>query len=147
MGSAYKKNYKNLIGNQDITGHDVVSFGLASVPGGEAWSTASGLLDPWGVASFYMPRNGRLEGAVANVSAALTTGQIVLHLLVDGTQVGQTNFTSSNPRVATILLDKENDNDVALSSGSIVTMTYELPAALATTVGLSARVHIVHLED
>ncbi len=144
MGSAYKKNMKNLQGKQDITGVDVLTLGTGLV------SDALGatlLPDPYGVSVFTLPRQARLEGLVANVNGvALTSGNIGLELWAGGAIVGSGNINAANTAGLHILLDKENGNEVNLVAGDTVFVNLGVDAALSSAQTLSARVHLTMLE-
>ena len=142
MGSAYKKNMKNMLGRDDVTGHDVLHLGSGVVLAAQA---ATRLPDGYSVDTYIMPRRARLEGVVANIQgAALSSGDISLELWAAGAVVGSGSFGSN--QYMEILLDKENDREVKLSAGDTVFLNVGIDATLSSAQALSARVHLSMLE-
>jgi hypothetical protein len=142
MGSAYKKNMKNILGRDDVTGHDVLHVGSGVVLAAQA---AARLKDGNNVDTFIMPRRARLEGVVANLQGAtLTSGNIGLELWAGGVKVGSGSFGSA--KYLQILLDKENDNEILLSEGSVVFLNLGADVSLSSAQGVSARIHLTMLE-
>jgi len=144
MGSAYKKNMKNILGNQDITGSDVLYLGDSALSGAAA---AAKLADPHGVTDYEMPRRARLEGVVANIQGtALSVGQVGLELWAAGAVVASGTLVSGGATTVQLLLDKENNNEVLLSAGDIVFLNVGVDVTLSSAQALSARVHLSMLE-
>ncbi len=142
MGSAYKKNMKNVLGNQDITGHDVLHVGSGVVLEAQA---AARLVDGNDVSTYIMPRAARLDGVVANIQGAvLSSGDISLELWAAGAIVGSGSFGSN--QYMNILLDKENDREVKLAAGDVVFLNIGVDAVLSSAQALSARIHLSMLE-
>lgn len=142
MGSAYKKNMKNLLGRDDVTGYDVLHLGSGNVLGAGA---ATRLVDGNDVSTYIMPRRARLEGVVANIQGAvLSSGNIGLELWAAGVIVGSGNFGAN--QYMNILLDKENDREVKLSQGDVVFLNVGVDVTLSSAQALSARVHLSMLE-
>lgn len=140
MGSAYKKNMKNLQGKQDITGRDVLSVG-ASV--GPDVASASGALDAFSIGTYTLTRAARLEGLVADLGADISSGQIDIDLQVNSVSVGTASITE---RSADLVLSKEDNQEVDLAAGDTVEVLYQVTSALAGTQLLSVRVHLAMLE-
>ena len=145
MGSAYKKNMKNLLGKQDITGTDVLTVGTGVVLGAIA---ATLLPDPYGVSVFTMPRAARLEGLVANLNGTALTGaeRVGIELWAGGAVVGSGTLTATDPSVVSIILDKENGNEVKLATGDTVFVNHAADLVLSSAQTLSVRVHLAMLE-
>lgn len=142
MGSAYKKNMKNILGNQDVTGQDVLHVGSGTLLLAQA---PARLPDGFNVDTFIMPRAARLDGMVANLQGAvLSSGSVSLQLWAAGAIVGSGSFGSN--QYMNILLDKENNNEVKLAAGDVVYLNVSLDATLSSSQGLSARVHLSMLE-
>ena len=144
MGSAYRKNMKNLQGKQDITGVEVLTVGTGVVSDALA---ATLLPDPFGVSVFTMPRQARLDGLVANINGAtLTSGNIGIQLTAGGAVVGSGNLNAANPSVLQILLDKENSNEISLVADDTVFVNLGVDATLSSAQTLSVRIHLTMLE-
>lgn len=141
MGSAYKKNMKNVLGKQDITGTEVVHLGVSDVQTGVAG--ASGLLDSFGVGTTTLGRNARLDGLTVDVSPALSSGELEIDLLVNAVSVGKATVTGAS---AQLILDKENGNEIKLVAGDAITATYQATSTLSDITDVSARIHIALLE-
>jgi len=141
MGSAYKKNMKNLQGKEDITGTEVLHLGVSNVQTGVAG--ASGVLDTFGVGTHTLTRRGRLDGVVVDVSPALSAGELEVVLLVNAASVGAASVTGAS---AQLLLDKENSNEVKLVAGDTISATYQAKSTLSDITNVSVRVHLVLLE-
>ena len=142
MGSAWKKNMKNLQGKDDITGYDVLHVGSGNVLGASA---PVRLIDGNTVSTYVMPRRARLDGVVANIQgAALSTGDIGLELWAGGAVVGSGSFGAS--QTMQILLDKENGNEVKLVAGDVVFLNVGVDVVLSDVQALSARIHLSMLE-
>lgn len=131
MGSAYKKNMKNLQGKQDITGSDVLAVGATVGPD---VASASGTLDAFSVGTYTLTRAARLEGLVADLAADIAAGEIELDLLVNGSSAGTTSITA---RSAELVLAKENNAEVNLAAGDTIQVTYEVTDALSASQSLS----------
>ena len=109
MGSAYKKNMKNILGRDDVTGKEVLYLGDSALSGAAA---AAKLADPHGVTDYEMPRRARLEGVVANIQGtALSSGQIGLELWAAGAVVASGSLAAGGATTVQLLLDKENNNE------------------------------------
>jgi len=142
MGSAYKKNMKNILGNQDVTGRDVLHLGSGVMLLAQA---AARLPDGNNVDTFIMPRAARLDGVVANLQGAvLSTGDVGLELWAGGVVVGSGSFGSN--QYMHILLDKENNNEVKLAAGDTVYLNVGADVVLSAAQALSARIHLSMLE-
>ncbi len=141
MGSAWKKNMKNLQGKQDVTGHEVLHVGAANVATGTAGPVTTA--DTFGIIIHTATRNSRLEGCVVDVNPVLSSGELELDLLVNGVSVGVVSVTNAGGQ---ILLDKENGNEVQLVAGDSVQLTYEVLSTLSAITDIGARIHIALLE-
>jgi len=142
MGSAYKKNMKNILGKQDITGRDVIHLGSGNVLNAQA---AARLVDGNDVSTYITPRAARLDGVVANIQGAtLSTGDVGLELWAGGVMVGSGSFGSN--QYMEILLDKENNREVKLSAGDVVFLNVGVDVVLSDAQALSARIHLSMLE-
>ena len=142
MGRAYQKNMKNLLGRDDVTGKDILHLGSGVVLAAQA---AARLSDSNNVDTYVMPRRARLEGVVANIQGlALTSGDISLELWAAGAIVGSGSFGSN--KYLQILLDKENNREVSLSTGDVVFLNLGVDETLSSAQALSARIHLSMLE-
>lgn len=142
MGSAYKKNMKNILGRDDVTGSDVIHLGSGVVLGAHAGRR---LQDGNNVDTYIMSRRARLEGVVANIQGAvISSGDIGLELWAAGAIVGSGSFGAN--QYMEILLDKENDREVKLSQGDVVFLLAGVDVVLSSAQGLSARIHLSMLE-
>lgn len=149
MGTAYRRNWKNIQGKEDITGHDVIAVGsgLLSVAQG-----AARLADANGVNHYVQSRRARLEGLMANVNDPLASGSIGLELWAAGAVVATGQLDTSNASSLQLLLDKEESNEVTLASGDAVFLLAAIDETLGDAVGnptvhnLSARIHLALLE-
>jgi shikimate 5-dehydrogenase len=142
MGSAYKKNMKNVLGKEDITGTEVLHVGAANVA--VTIAAAVDAADAFGVATHTLTRRARLDGLMVDVSPALSSGELEIDLLVNAVSVGTATVTGSS---AQLLLDKENGNEVKLVAGDTVKATLEVVDTLSAITDVSVRVHLVLLED
>jgi len=141
MGSAYKKNMKNVLGNQDVTGHDVIHLGSGVVLGAHLPRR----LNDGNVDTYITSRRCRVEGVVANIQGAtLSTGDIGLELWAGGSIAGSGSFGAN--QYMEILLDKENNNEVLLPAGSTIFLNVGVDVTLSSAQALSARVHLAMLE-
>ncbi len=141
MGSAWKKNMKNLQGKQDVTGHDVLHVGVANIATGTGGAITTA--DTFGIIIHTVTRNARLEGCVADVNPVLSSGELELDLLVNGVSVGSVVVTNAG---AQILLDKENGNEVQLVAGDSIQLTYQVLVTLSAITDLGVRIHLALLE-
>lgn len=144
MGTAYKRNYKNLVGRDDITGHDVISVGsgLGTDP-----ITASRLTDPHGVRTFVVDRAVRVEGLVANLegTALADDDKVGLELWANGSVVASGAMTAGEASLG-LPLKKEDGNEVTLSAGQVIFVNVATDFGLAASESLSVRVHLAMLE-
>ena len=143
MGSAYRKNMKNVMGRQDITGFDVLHVGS-----GLLGATSAYLADANGVAVYTMPRNARLNGMVVDTNGTtLTSGSLGVALVAAGTTRGSGLINSSSATYFTVLLDKENGNEVNLVAGDTVYAQVVVNETLSSKQALTARIHLELLES
>lgn len=144
MGSAYRKNWKNLTGKDDVTGHDVLSVGSGL---GTAAVAASQVGDSHGVHVFSMPRAARLEGLVANLQGPALTGgdRVGVRLWAAGAVVASGTMTAGISSLE-LPLKKEDGNEITLAAGQSVFVDVATDLGLTATELLSVRVHLAMLE-
>lgn len=144
MGTAYRRNYKNMVGQDDITGHEVLALGVTGL------STVTGPTatpDAFTVSSFTMDRAARLEGLTCHLGGtALASGQLDVVLLVNGSPVGTATMNAASPAGAGLVLKKEDGLEVPLVAGDVVSVTHEVVVALSSAQALSVKVHLAMLE-
>lgn len=145
MGTAYRRNYKNFSGKDDITGHDVIAVGSGLGVSPIAQTTIG---DSFGCNVFTMPRPARLEGLVANVSGPVLTGadKVGLELWAGGAMRASGSMVAGQSHVD-LPLKKENLQDVVLASGDAVYVNVATDFGLTSSgTALSVRVHLAMLE-
>lgn len=144
MGTAYRRNWKNLTGKDDVTGHEVLSVGIGSL---STAGSATPTPDAFGVTTFTMPRAARLEGLTAYLSGTtLVSGSLTVDLLVNAQIVGTATLDATSPASAQVLLKKEDGNELTLASGDVVGVQHTVVSNLSSTQVLSAKVHLAMLE-
>ena len=145
MGTAYRRNWKNLTGKDDVTGHEVLTVGSGL---GTAAVAASRLPDPHGVNTFAVPRAARLEGLVANLQgpALASADRVGLALWAAGAVVASGTMTAGGNQYLDLPLKKEDGNEVTLSAGQTVFVDVATDTGLTAAELLSVRVHLAMLE-
>lgn len=144
MGTEYKRNYKNLVGRPDIIGRDVWEVGVTPIQAA-AWDT--GMTDRFGSLRYEAGADARLEGVhMALSSGSLTLGRVGVQVALDGVVVASGNLHSGGPGAKYIALKKVTLEDVPVSSGSVLTVSYAVEQSLDTAQGLRASLSLTTLE-
>lgn len=145
MGTAYRRNWKNLTGKDDVTGHDVlaVGTGLGTTP-----VAAARLGDAHGVHTFAVQRAARLEGLVANLEGPALAGvdRVGLELWAAGAIVASGTMVAGGNAYLSLPLRKENGAEVNLTAGQTVFVAVATDLGLTAVELLSVRVHLAMLE-
>ena len=144
MGSAYKKNTKNIYGRPDITGKDVIEFGaggLSSTVG------TTNLLSAFGANNFASLRDGRLDYTTFQLAASgLGGGSIGIQVLVNSTVISSGNLIPGGSKNIDFVFEKENNAEIPFKKGDLVSAEYAIPSALGASHVLTARLGLTYLE-
>lgn len=147
MGTAYRRNWKNLTGKDDVTGYDVLSLGSGL---GTAAFAATRWPDAFGVQAFQVPRAARLEGAVcqlAGVTGLTGTDKVGVELWGGGAVVASGELVAGSPAYLDLPLKKEDGEEITLNA--LDTVFVNVASDFGVTASgslLSVRVHLALLE-